>query len=417
MVELLLRIVTELKVDFLVAYRNVLRQRHRATLGIAAVAFGVISLLLAAGFVEWIYWGMRESTIRSRLGHIQVVQEGYTKAGRADPFAFLLPESSPALAAIEGFAGVKTVAPRLMFHGLVSLGDATISFIGEGVRPEKEGDLADYILIVEGESLSSEDPNGIIMGQGLAANLGAKVGDRLVLLANTASGGINAAEVRVRGLFSSVTKTYDDTALRATLPTAQALLRVSGAHTWVVLLSDTRRTDETVRRLREALDGNRLELVPWHEMADFYKKTVALFSRQVGVVELIIGIIIILSVTNTLTMAVLERTSEIGTSMALGVTRFQLLRRFLLEGVLIGAIGGAAGLALGWVLAELISFVGIPMPPPPGMAIGLLGQVRVTLPLAVDAAMLALVTSLVASVYPAWRASRLEIVDALRYSR
>jgi putative ABC transport system permease protein len=351
------------------------------------------------------------------LGHIQVVREGYMKSGRANPFAFVLPGNSPALAAIEGFAGVKTVAPRLTFHGLVSLDDATVSFVGEGVVPEKERDLADYILIVDGEALATDDRTGIIMGQGLAANLGAKVGDTLVLLANTSSGGINAVEVRVRGLFSSVTKVYDDTALRVPLTTAQDLLRASGAHTWVVLLRDTGLTDTTVIRLREALAGYHLELVPWHEMADFYKKTVALFSRQVRVVEAIIGVIIMLSVTNTLTMSVLERTSEIGTSMALGVTRRQLLRRFLLEGLLIGVVGGLSGLAIGFVLAELISFVGIPMPPPPGMAVGLLGQIRVTLPLAIDALVLAVLTSLAASAYPAWRASRLMIVDALRHSR
>ena len=84
-------------------------------------------------------------------------------------------------------------------------------------------------------------------------------------------------------------------------------------------------------------------------------------------------------------MSVLERTSEIGTSMALGATRAQTLRRFLFESLVIGLIGGLIGLSLGILLAKLISVVGIPMPPPPGMARGFTAQIRVSWALAVDA--------------------------------
>jgi putative ABC transport system permease protein len=116
-------------------------------------------------------------------------------------------------------------------------------------------------------------------------------------------------------------------------------------------------------------------------------------------------------------MSVLERTSEIGTSMALGVTRRQTLRRFLMEGMAIGVIRGILGVVLGVLLAFLISAIGIPMPPPPGATKGFYGEIRVTWQLAVDAFSLALVTALAAGVYPAWKASRMTIVDALRHAR
>src|SRR5690606_8960367 len=116
--------------DLYIALRNVLRHRRRSLLGIASIAFGVVALVLAAGFVEWVYWAMREDTIRSRLGHIQIVQEGYLTGGQADPFAYLLPEQSPILREIESLPNVVTVAPRLSFSGLASRGDTTLSFIG-----------------------------------------------------------------------------------------------------------------------------------------------------------------------------------------------------------------------------------------------------------------------------------------------
>lgn len=103
--------------------------------------------------------------------------------------------------------------------------------------------------------------------------------------------------------------------------------------------------------------------------------------------------------------------------MALGVTRATILRRFLVEGAVLGVLGGVSGAAVGILLAHAISAVGIPMPPPPGMARGYLGQILVTWGLVFDAMTLAVLTTLAASLYPAWRASRMEIVDALRHNR
>jgi len=135
------------------------------------------------------------------------------------------------------------------------------------------------------------------------------------------------------------------------------------------------------------------------------------------VVELIIAMVIILSISNTMTMNVLERTSEIGTCLAIGRRRLQILRQFVYEGLTIGLIGGALGVLVGWLLAALISWIGIPMPPPPGMTEGYTGAIMLTPGLAAQAFVLALATTLLASIYPAWRASRMEIVDALRHQR
>lgn len=406
--------------DLRIALRNVLRHRRRTLLGVASIAFGIIALLLAAGFVEWVYWAMREDTILSRLGHIQVTREGYRENGQADPFAYLLPERSSVREEISRLPHVRSVAPRLQFSGLASLGDTTLSFLGEGIDPAAEAALDRGTVITSGSDLQPGDAHGMVLGQGLAQNLGAKVGDLVVLVANTPSGGINAIEGTVRGTFSTVSKSYDDAALRLPLASAQQLLRVTGAHSWIVVLDDTAQTDPVLHALRAryAQGGNvKLAFVPWYELADFYNKTVSLFSKQVGVVKLIIAIIIVLSISNTLTMSVLERTSEIGTAMALGTTRAAILRQFLGEGLALGVIGGAVGLVLGVLLAQLISAIGIPMPPPPGMARGFTGAIRITPQLALDAWLLAIVTTLGASLYPAWRAARLEIVDALRHAR
>jgi putative ABC transport system permease protein len=103
--------------------------------------------------------------------------------------------------------------------------------------------------------------------------------------------------------------------------------------------------------------------------------------------------------------------------MALGVRRRRILWLFLLEGTVLGALGGLVGVTVGYIAATIISYVGIPMPPAPGMSIGFTAEIRLTPAIAFDAWIMAISTTLLASLYPAWRASRLVIVDALRHNR
>ena len=410
--------------DARLALRNVLRHRRRSAMAMGAVAFGVAAIILAGSFIEWVLWAMRETTIRSQLGHVQVARAGYAEAGAAEPMRFLLDDAAAVRKALLGLPYVKVVAPRVAFSGLLGRGEATVSFLGEGVDPEAEAAMQlslrlprAAINIVAGEDLSSAEPTGLVLGEGLAQSLGAVVGDQVVLLVTTPGGSLNGVEGRVRGLFSTISKAYDDSALRLTRTAAHELLRTQGDHRLVVLIERTADTRRVLADLQARFAGRGLEFTAWHERADFYNKTAELFGRQAGFVQAVIALIIVLSITNTLMMSVFERTGEIGTAMALGVPRARILRQFLLEGVLLGVAGGLLGLAAGALLAQAISAVGIPMPPPPGQSWGYRGEMLLTVPTLLGAFALALATALAASVYPAIKASRQPIVDALRAHR
>ena len=403
--------------DLSLAYRNIVRQRRRSAVAIGAISFGITALIVASGFIEWIFMDFRESTINAQLGHLQIVKPGYHDSGKADPYAFLLPNEVPQLGDAGNASTIKVVAPRLSFSGLISHGDATLSFIGEGVEPDAEAAFGNGLQISSGSNLVADDRKSVIVGEGLARNLGVTVGDTVVLLANTATGGTNAVELSVRGLFSTVTKAYDDAALRIPIETARTLLRSNGSHVWIVLLNKTADTDRVMASLQARLGNQGMEVVPWYQLAEFYNKTAQLFTKQIQGIKLIIAMIILLSISNTMTMTVIERIGEIGTAMALGVRRSGILRLFLSEGLLLGCFGGVVGVLTGVGMAALISSIGVPMPAPPGMAHGYIGEVLVTPRIAVEALLLAIATTLLASIYPAWKASRQAIVDALRFNR
>lgn len=399
------------------AVRNLRRNARRTLVAVATVAFGIVAFMLAGGFIAWIFEQMREGAIHSQFGHVQVVRPGFFDKGIADPYAYLLPERSGEQQQIEKMPGFVSLAPRLVFSGLISHGDATIAFIGEGVDPVREKPVSSRVAIVSGADLESSRQRGVLLGEGLAHGMGVKPGDTVVLLVTAANGRPSAAEVSVSGIFATDSKEYDEVSLRLPIEVSRKLMRVEGATSWVVLLEKTEQTAQRVGDLRQKLPAKSFEVVPWTTLADFYNKTVALFSKQVNVVKFIIGLIIVLTISNTQMMSVLERTTEIGTCLAMGVRRSGVMRLFITEGVIVGVAGGILGVVLGFIMAHLISAIGIPMPPPPGMARGFSGEILIGPALAIDAVVLAVVTTFMASILPAWKASRMTIVDALRHNQ
>lgn len=396
--------------------RNLMRRRGRTALALSAIASGVVAMLLSGGFIQWIYEAIRESTIHSQLGHIRIAHPGYARQGSSDPFAYLISGTPTELSAVSRLPEVKIIAPRLSFGGLASHGETTLSILGEGVLPGSERELSQTIHILEGKPLDESDPHGLILGEGLAEQFGANIDDTIVLLATTRNGGINAVEGRVRGIFYSSVRAYDDMAVRMDLSLAKQLLRVDGVHRYLVLLSATDTTDSVLRSARAVL-GTKLEASPWYDNADYYHKTVALFSRQLMVMELIVGLIVLLTITNSMVMSVLERTHEIGTALALGTKRRQIRLQFVIEGLVLGLGGGLAGIGLGLLLGAIISWIGVPMPPAPQMRHGFTGEIRITAGLSAFALITVVAACFLASLYPSWKASKLDIVDALRHGK
>jgi putative ABC transport system permease protein len=401
------------------AIRNVFRNRRRTIITLAAMGFGAAAVIVFGGFVHSIYFGVRESTIRSQIGHIQLYRRGFSDKGNVAPYDYLIRDYSALRAELAKIPHVKTVTARLGLSGLVSTGDTTTAFVGAGVDPEGEAELSSLAVVVDGRDLVRRDPRGITMGIGLARAFGVKPGDDLMLLTTTKGGAINALAVKVRGVWESGEKAYDDRFLRLALWEVQRLLDVEADEVQsVVLLLDRTENTAAVRDRIAALIRDRgldLEIKTWEDLALRYHQVRELFGRIFAVLTLIVSIMVVFGITNTMTMAIFERTREIGTIRALGTRRRGVISMFVLEGVSLGVLGGVAGLVLGIVLAKLISAASIQLPPPPGSTRGFLVQIFVVPDVLFQAFRLSIVTAALASIYPAWRAARVDVVEALRH--
>jgi putative ABC transport system permease protein len=398
------------------AFRNIFRNRFRTALTLAAIGCGVAAIIVSGGFVEDVFVQLREATIHSRLGHIQIVRTGYLDYGRRDPFRYLVANPSDVIDRARMLPHVSIVTTRVYFSGLANNGRADLPVIGEGVEAGNESRLGTATVFVAGQPLRDDDPFGANVGEGLAAALGLKAGSPVNLTVSTPDGALNALEFRVTGIFRTFSKDYDDHAVRIARAAAQELLTTNAVHAIVVGLDETTWTDATAARLAASLPRDQYDVKAWHELADFYNKTVALYRRQFGALQFIIFVLLVLSVASTVNMVVHERTGEFGTLLALGTRRRDVFRLVLTENAMLGVIGAVLGIALGVALSLLLSSIGMEMPPPPGSVAAYRASIRLEPAVIVVAAVAGAVAACAASLLPGRRAARLAVVDALRHN-
>jgi putative ABC transport system permease protein len=394
--------------------RNLLRQRVRTSLTLAAVAFGVAGLVLAGGFVEDLLVQLREATIHSQLGHLQIHRKGEFASGGHQPLEFIIDDPARVERLVAAnVPGVVAQAQRLAFQGLVTNGRGELPVLGEGVQPVPEARIGSAIHVLSGRALAAGDRFAIVLGEGMARALRLAPGMRVNLVVNTPQTGMNTLDFEVVGVFRSLSKEYDARAVRIPLAAAQELLGTRGANAIVVLLDDTARTGAARDALARVLPRD-LELRTWRELADFYNATAALYEREFAVLQLVILVMVLLSVANSINMTLHERTAEFGVMRALGRTGRDVFRMAVTECSLLGIAGALLGVAVGALIALAVSAIGIPMPPPPNSESGFTATIRLVPSQLALAFAVGALAAVLASLLPARHLARIPVVEALR---
>lgn len=394
------------------AARNLGRNKTRSALALAAIACGVASLILSGGFVQDILFQLGEALIRSQSGHIQIAKAGYFEFGSRSPGKYLI--SSDDAQQLGRVPHVDETMRRIAFSALASNGRSSYPVLGEGIEAAKEAKLGTALVVQEGRALLPTDRYGAFVGAGVARSLNLRPGSMLSLVAPTIDEAMNTVDVEVVGTFQSFSRDYDERVIKIALGTAQELLNTQGVNLLVLLLDQTRSTPGVVETLKGRLDARGLELRTWDWLNDFYWKAVALYDRQFGVLRLIVLLMVILAVVGAINVAVLERAGEFGTMRALGNSAADVTRLVVTEGVLMGFAGAVIGVVFGCAAAWIVSAVGIPMPPPPNSNLEYVARIPISPAVAGTAFLVGVLATVAASVVPAWRVSRLPIVEALR---
>ena len=401
----------------LLSVRTIFRNRRRTAITVFSIVVGFAAMACFGGFIEFSFEGLRETTIRTQLGHLQIYARGYAEKRVSDPESVLIADPQEVLERIAEVPGVAAVTPRLSFSALGSTGKATVNVSVVGVDPAGEADFSEFETLVAGSPLEPGEPEIGLIGEELRRGLGAEIGDWVTVLTTSFDGVINAVDFRVAGVVRTGSREYDSVFVKVPIGVAQRAKETGDVERIVVLLDDTDDLPAVQPRVTEILStlDREFEVRRWDELAGFYDAVVSLYTGLFTVFAAIVGVVVMFSVANTMTMAVFERTGEIGALRAIGARRSILIAMFLVEGAGVGLLGAGLGVAASWLIAGAVEMAGgIPMPPPPGMSQGFQAYLKLTGEVLRNAFAVTVVATLVSSVYPAFAASRIRIVEALQ---
>ena len=398
------------------AARNVARNRSRSLLTAGAIFFGVMLTVVLAAFGNGLGVLMVNDVVNGKVGAIQIHRRGYAQQKDNQPLKLDLPAGAELEARARAVPGVAAVAPRLVFAGMVSNGSDATMFVGRGVDPVREYQALPWARRdIEGQPIRADAPQAAVVGGELARALAVKPGGTLTVQATTARGQQNALDLDVAGTLAEVNVFEAKRLIHVPLAYAQNLLRMPGRATeLVVRTAEGADIDQVAAGLRAAL-GPELEVETWRQLMPALADVIALQRVVMGVISAVFLVIVVFGVTNTMVMSVLERTREIGTMMALGLRRGWIGVLFLLEAAVLAAAGAAGGAAAARTIVALIQRSGGFAVSAPGAISARYHLVPTVPPAIVGLAAAASITgALLAALYPAWRATRMRPVDALR---
>lgn len=402
------------------ALRGLTRNRRRSLVTLMAIAFGFAAIGLFAGYTHNVYDGLARQSIHGELlGHLTIAKRGMRSAGKLDPerYLFSAAEVSRLTELIRLELHVTRVAPRLSLSGLASNGRASTIFIADGIAPADMAALQQTEGARPGElkRLDPAQPAAVLLSSGLIELLHLETGGQAIFLANTLSGQANALDVTVSGDFNTGNAGSNDKYAFVPLDLAQTLLDAEGrAERITVLLDDVAHTEAIREHLEKSLraSGYDVEVLTWQALSDFYRQVHEMFDMIFGFIFSIVLTVVVMSVANSMGMAVVERTREIGTLRAIGLKRSGVIALFAGESLLLAVLGCALGLLLTLLVRYGINLADIHYTPPNSAA-------AVPLLVDIDAARLSFTAGLMllvgtlAAWLPARRAARQPIIDAL----
>jgi putative ABC transport system permease protein len=344
------------------AWRNTFRHTRRTIITALAIAAGITFLIL----FDTVYGGMKNQSARIVLDYenssLVLLPQGNFKNYRFNPLQNLIDNPRSIISQINQNPDVSTAAPRLRFNATVNVAGDELIAIGMGIDPELDPRVFRLDAeIAEGSFLEAD--GDLIIGSGLAADLGVTVGDLVMVTTKTSRGFWELRQYEVTGIITTGSFLINNNTFLVTLADAQDLLETGNAASEINIRvpgnpKDAERLEEISNKVSADL-GGKYELFTWREMNAGYFDAFETEQSVAYVLTLIIIVIALVGIVNTMLLSIYERIPELGTMRAMGFSTAQIRWLLIAEGTIIGFFASVAGVALGTLVSYPLVRFGI----------------------------------------------------------
>jgi ABC-type lipoprotein release transport system permease subunit len=415
-----------LRVLFNLAWRNIWRHRRRTFITLSSIAIGFGLAVLSIGIGDGSHNSMIRNAIKLGEGHITIQPLGYMEAPANYKFIDAGRSLATQLAALHINGSVQ---PRISLQVLASTANNSVGAAIEGLSAQDDP-RAQLLrpMLREGAWLEADDDRGLLIGDGMARKLKAKLGSKIVVMAGKQGGDSQAQLGRVRGIFDSHMDELDDFLIISDLQFARHFLLGEGATPeqeavtrFAIFLDNEEEMAQWKQRLRESIDATRLVALDWREMMPQLVQFVVIDDAGNYVFLLLILMLVVFGIVNTVLMSVLERTREFGLLRALGMSRYHLLWLVFCESLLLSLLAVVIGWLVGGSLHLWFSSHGIDFSAMMAEGTSIMGTfmdpviyTELSMDRVIQLTAIIFIATLASGIYPAMKAARVTPVEALR---
>ena len=401
---------------FSISWRNVWRSKIRSLVIISAITLGVFAGVYAIAFIiGWVNQRI-DNVINTEVSHVQIHHKDFLQTNEVNDF---IPDIKSVKSKIETYPEVIGVSSRVISTCMVTSAETASGVQLTGIDPDNEKKVTKiHSQIIEGSYFENIKSRPIVIGKKLAEKLNVKVRSKVVVTISEMDGTLTGAAFRVAGVYETANTAYDETKAFVRQKDLQSLIKIDKkkGHEIAILLNENDHVDEFSNKMKSEFTD--LQVMSWTELLPEMK----MMNESMGYMMYIFIVIIMLAlgfgIINTMLMAILERTRELGVLIAIGMNKQKIFSMIVLETVLLSLVGGVIGILIAVILTAITYQTGIDLSLwTEGLnSVGFNATIYPVIGFdsIVTVTFLVVIISVLAAIYPALKAVKMNAAEALK---
>ena len=399
-----------------VAWRNIWRNKLRSLIIIASIAIGVFAGIFISAFMKGMTSQRIESAIKTELSYIQIHNPAFRETEDID---LLIDNAQEKCQKIKQIVHVNGLSPRIIIKGMAASAGTSSGVQMLGIDPKEEHHVTNIDQkLISGKFLEGAKRNPVVIGAKLAKTLNLKLKSKVIFTFLDYQGELTGGAFRVAGIFQTANSMFDESTVFVRKTDMQKLTNIppNTVHEIVVNINDNQAGKLVKSKIVELYPGT--ETMLWTEL-----QPELAYITQISDIYMYIFVGIILftlgfGIVNTMLMVVLERIKEIGMLLAIGMNKLRVFNMIVLETVFLSITGGLVGIILGGIVSKYFSVHPIDLAlwadSLSSMGWDSLVYTRISFSMLIQVAGMLVLTGILAAVYPARKALKLNPADSLR---